>query len=123
MKYIIPPSIPVIGPYSPAVEVDNLVFTSGQIGTTQDGNFAGESVEEQCKQALQNLSTVLESAGVSIKNVIKTTVFLTQMSDYPVVNQIYADFFGNTKPARSAVSVKELPKGAKFEIEAIAYKS
>ena len=108
-----------IGPYSPAVKVGNLLFISGQIGLDRDGNMK-ETLEEQTEQVLKNLMEILKSAGASEKNVVKTTIYITDMSHFPIVNEIYARYFSEPYPARATVAVKELPKGALVEIEAIA---
>lgn len=110
----------IIGPYSPAVKIDKMVFTSGQLGLNEKSELVSDKIEDQTRQALKNLKAVLDASGVKPENVVKTTIFLSQMSDFAAINQIYADFFGSHKPARSTVAVKELPKGAKIEIEAIA---
>ena len=111
-----------IGPYSQAVEIDGLIFTSGQIALTPAGEFLDMDIESQTKQVLQNLSEVLSEAGSSLQDVIKTTIFLANMDDFAKVNEIYASFFGSHKPARSTVAVKTLPKNALIEIDAIAKK-
>ena len=111
-----------IGPYSQAMVVGDFVFTSGQIALLPDGSdeVLQKGIEEQTKQVLQNLKAVLEASGSSLQKVIKTTIFLANMEDFGVVNGIYEEFFGSHKPARSTVAVKELPKGALVEIDAIA---
>ncbi len=108
-----------IGPYSPAVKVGNLLFISGQIGLDKDGNMK-ETLEEQTEQVLRNLMEILKAAGASEKNVVKTTIYITDMSHFPIVNEIYAKYFSEPYPARATIAVKELPKGALVEIEAIA---
>ena len=123
MKYIVTDKAPAaIGPYSQAVSLDNLIFTSGQIGLSREGVLVKGGVNEQTKQVLTNLSEVLKEAGSSLSNVVKTTVFLADMADFAEVNKIYADFFGDHKPARSTVAVKSLPLDVSVEIEAIATK-
>jgi 2-iminobutanoate/2-iminopropanoate deaminase len=110
-----------IGPYSQAVRIEGLVYTAGQIGldpATMD--LVGEGVEAQTLQVLTNLKHVLEAAGTDMDHVIKTTVFLDNMDDFSAMNTIYAEFFAENPPARSTVSVKGLPKGARVEIEVIA---
>ena len=109
-----------IGPYSQAMVVGNLVFTSGQIPLdAENGNMVGENVTEQAHQVCRNLKAVLEAAGSSLENVVKTTCFLSDMGDFAAFNQVYAQYFtGN--PARSCVAVKTLPKGARVEVEAVA---
>ncbi|WP_456470169.1 RidA family protein [Caminibacter sp.] len=108
-----------IGPYSQAVKVGNMVFTSGQIALTPNGEFLDADVKTQTKQVCENLKAVLEAAGAKIENVVKTTIFLDDINNFTAVNEIYAEYFSH-KPARSTVAVKELPKGAKVEIECIA---
>ena len=110
-----------IGPYSQAIILDGMVYCSGQVGLDPaTGQLVEGDVRTQAQRALQNLSAVLEAAGSSLANVVKTTVFLTDMANFTAMNEIYASFFGDTPPARSTVAVSELPKGAQVEIEAIA---
>lgn len=110
-----------IGPYSQAIILDGMVYCSGQVGLDPaTGQLVEGDVRTQAQRALQNLSAVLEAAGSSLANVVKTTVFLTDMANFTAMNEIYASFFGDTPPARSTVAVAELPKGAQVEIEAIA---
>ena len=110
-----------IGPYSQAIRTDFAVFTAGQVGLDPNsGELVSNSVEEQTRQVLKNLQNVLEAGGSSLKNVVKTTVFLKDMNDFSKMNAIYAEFFGENPPARSTVAVAALPKGASVEIEAIA---
>lgn len=110
-----------VGPYAQAIKIGDLVYTSGQIGLVPGvGALVGDDVEAQTEQALQNLTAVLEAAGTDLAHVVKTTVFLRYMKDYTAVNQIYAKYFGEATPARSAVAVAGLPLGAKVEIEAVA---
>ncbi len=112
-----------IGPYSQAIEANGLVFVSGQIPLDPaTGAFVPGGVEVQAEQSLKNLKAVLEAAGCSLADVVKTTVFLTNMGDFATVNEVYARFFTAECPARSAVQVGALPKGALVEIEAIAAK-
>ncbi len=108
-----------IGPYSQAVKVGNMVFTSGQIALTPEGEFLDADVKTQTKQVCENLKAVLEAAGAKIENVVKTTIFLDDINNFTVVNEVYGEYFSH-KPARSTVAVKELPKGAKVEIECVA---
>ena len=109
-----------IGPYSVAVQAGSLVFTAGQIGLDpQTGKLVPGGVEAQARQALTNLAAILESAGSSLAGVVKTTVFLAEIADYPAVNAVYAEFFQADFPARSAVQVAALPAGAAVEIEAV----
>ena len=109
-----------IGPYSQAVKANGIVYTSGQIALTPAGEMCENDVVVQTKQVLKNLTAVLEAAGSSLDKVIKTTIFLDSMDDFATVNEIYAEAFGNHKPARSTVAVKTLPKNALVEIDAIA---
>jgi len=109
-----------IGPYSQAVVVNNLIFISGQIHLTPDGKLVEGTVEEQMHQIMKNLLAILESAGVSFKNVVKTTIYVTDMSIFGEMNEVYMSYMSEPYPARETVSVKELPKGAKFEISMIA---
>ena len=110
-----------IGPYSQAIQVGNLVFASGQIPINPaTGSFVEGDVKEQTRQSLTNVRAILEEAGLTLDNVVKTTVFLADMNDFADVNAVYAEFFAEPYPARSAVAVKTLPKGALVEIEVIA---
>lgn len=110
-----------IGPYSQATQSNGLVFCSGQLGLDPaTGKLAGEDVESQTRQALKNLCAVLAAAGANMQDVVKTTVFVTDMNDFPVVNQIYAKAFGDHKPARATVQVARLPLDGKVEIECMA---
>ena len=109
-----------IGPYSQAVIVDNMVYTSGQIPLTPEGELIKGDIHEQTKQILVNLSNVLEEAGSSLDKVIKTTIYLTDMDDFIAVNTVYAEFFVGHFPARSTVAVKTLPMNVDIEIDAIA---
>ncbi|ADV45703.1 RidA family protein [Nitratifractor salsuginis] len=109
-----------IGPYSQAILVDGILYTSGQIALTPEGELIEGGVAEQTRQVLSNLSAVLEAAGGSLEDVIKTTIFLADMGDFATVNEVYAEFFGEHKPARSTVAVKTLPKEVLVEIDCIA---
>jgi 2-iminobutanoate/2-iminopropanoate deaminase len=109
-----------IGPYSQAVKINGLIYTSGQIALKPDGEFLDGDVKAQTIQVLTNLQNVLEASGSSLGSVVKSTIFLADMSDFGLVNVVYASFFGDHKPARSTVAVKELPLNAKVEIEVIA---
>lgn len=109
-----------IGPYSQAQKVGNFVFTSGQIPINPaTGNIEAEGITEQTEQVCKNLAAVLEAAGTSLTNVVKTTCFLAEMSDFAAFNEVYAKYFTG-KPARSCVAVKTLPKNVLCEVEAIA---
>jgi 2-iminobutanoate/2-iminopropanoate deaminase len=121
IKYVSTPNAPAaIGPYSQAIVVNHLVYTSGQIALTPDGLIKCEDVEGQTRQVLTNLSAVLEEAGSSLNKVIKTTIYLASMDDFKIVNEVYAEFFGEHRPARSTVAVKTLPLNVKVEIDVIA---
>lgn len=109
-----------IGPYSQAMVVGNLVYTSGQIPLDPvSGEMVGETVTEQAHQVCKNMKAVLEEAGSSLENVVKTTCFLADMADFAAFNAVYAEYFTG-HPARSCVAVKTLPKGALVEVEAVA---
>lgn len=109
-----------IGPYSQAIEINGMIYTSGQIGLMPSGQMAGNGIISQTNQILKNLRAVLEAGNSSLDNVIKTSIFLADMDDFVAVNEIYAEYFGDHKPARSTVAVKTLPKNALVEIECIA---
>lgn len=110
-----------VGPYSQAIRVDNSVFTAGQIGLDPaTGKLVDGGIQAQTRQVLENLSAVLEAAGTSLSHVVKTTVFLSDLDDFGEMNQVYAGFFADHPPARSAVQVARLPLEALIEIEAVA---
>jgi 2-iminobutanoate/2-iminopropanoate deaminase len=110
-----------IGPYSQAIQVGNLVYTSGQIPIDPaTGLFVEGGIKEQTRQSLLNVKAILEEAGLTMSNVVKTTVFMADMNDFAEMNAVYAEFFAEPYPARSAVAVKSLPKGALVEIEVVA---
>jgi len=110
-----------IGPYSQAVKTNGMVFCSGQIPIdVATGEFVSEDVAEQTEQVLKNLSAVLEATGTSLNNVVKTTVFLADMADFAAMNEVYAKYFNDNKPARATVQAAGLPRGARVEIECIA---
>ena len=111
-----------IGAYSQAIVANDMVYTSGQIALLPDGTeeMLKDGVAPQTKQVLQNLEAVLEASGSSVDKVVKATVYLTSMGHFTTVNELYADFFGSNKPARSTVMVKALPKSALVEIDFIA---
>lgn len=111
-----------IGPYSQGVRVDNAVYVSGQLPIDHTtGNFSGNDIKSQTKQSLENVQAILEAAGLKMSNVVKTTVFLSDMNNFADMNSVYAEFFTENCPARAAVEVGRLPKDALVEIEAIAY--
>ena len=111
-----------IGPYSQAIEVNGFIFASGQIPIDPStGNFVEGGIKEQTKQAITNAKNIKE-AGTDLAHVVKTTVYLANMADFAAMNEVYATFFQQPFPARSAVAVKDLPKGALVEVEVLAYK-
>ena len=110
-----------IGPYSQAIQVGNLIYTSGQLPIDPTtGAFPEGGIKEQTRQSLCNIQAILEEAGLTMSNVVKTTVFLADMNDFADMNAVYAEFFTQPYPARSAVAVKTLPKNALVEIEVVA---
>jgi 2-iminobutanoate/2-iminopropanoate deaminase len=110
-----------IGPYSQAKKIAGFVFTAGQVALDGNGTLVGDDAATQARQAIANLQAVLGAGGASLDNVVKTTIFLKDMGDFAQVNQVYAEFFGTSAPARSTVEVARLPKDALVEIEAIAF--
>lgn len=112
-----------IGPYSQAIEANGLIITSGQLPIDPaTGEFAPGGIKEQTRQSLTNAKAILEEAGIGLGNVMKTTVFLSDMNDFAAMNEVYAEFFSEPFPARSAIAVKTLPKNALVEVECIAAK-
>jgi 2-iminobutanoate/2-iminopropanoate deaminase len=109
-----------IGPYSQAMKSGGVIYTSGQIGLMPNGELAGSDVESQVHQVMKNLHYVLEAGGARMSDVIKTTIYLSDMDDFATVNEIYERYFGGHRPARSTVEVSRLPKDVKIEIECIA---
>ena len=109
-----------IGPYSQAMKHGGMIFTSGQIALRADGTFLDGTIAEQTTQVLTNLSEVLKEGGSGLDKVLKTTVFLSDMENFAPMNEVYAKFFGDHKPARSTVAVRTLPKNALVEIECVA---
>ena len=110
-----------IGPYSQAIEANGMVFASGQIPIDPStGNIVEGGIEQQTHQSLRNVKAVLEAAGTDLAHVVKTTVFLSSITDFATMNEVYAQYFSQPFPARSAVAVKDLPKGALVEIEVVA---
>lgn len=124
MKQIATTSAPgAIGPYSQAIEANGMVFASGQIPLDPTtGAFVEGGIEEQTRQCLTNASNILAAAGTDLAHVVKTTVYLADMADFAAMNSVYATFFNAPFPARSAVAVKDLPKGALVEVEVLAVK-
>lgn len=109
-----------LGPYSHAMVVNNLVFTSGQIPLDTEGNIVSDDVKEQTKQVLENLSVVLEEAGSDLESVVKATIFISDMNEFQQINKVYGSYFSEHQPARSCVEVARLPKDVKVEIEVVA---
>jgi 2-iminobutanoate/2-iminopropanoate deaminase len=110
-----------IGPYSQAIKTGGFIFCSGQIPIDPaTGNFVSDDVAEQTEQVLKNLEAVLKAGGAGFENVVKTTVFLADMNDFAVMNEVYGRFFGDVKPARATVQAARLPRDARVEIDCIA---
>jgi len=109
-----------IGPYSQAVIAGGMLYSSGQIALTPDGELVDGGIEEQTDRVLKNLTAVLQSAGATLSDVVKTTIYLDDMDDFAKVNEIYAEYFGDHRPARSTVAVDRLPKDVKIEIDIVA---
>lgn len=124
MKVIATKNAPAaIGPYSQAIEVNGFVYASGQIPIDPEtGTFVPGGIREQTGQCLRNASAILQQAGTDLSHVVKTTVYLADIADFAAMNEVYATFFAEPYPARSAVAVKDLPKGALVEIEVLAAK-
>ena len=111
-----------IGPYSAGIKIGNMIFTSGQIPVNPADGSMPSDIKEQTRQSLMNVKGILEEEGYSLNDVVKTTVFIMDMNDFAAINEVYAEIFGEHKPARSCVQVAKLPKGAGIEIEVIASK-
>ena len=109
-----------VGPYSQAIDAGGFVFVSGQLGMDPETGNLAEGVEAQAGKALANIAAILEAAGLEMKDVVKVTIFLTDMGDFPKVNEVYAGYFSEPWPARACVAVAGLPKGALVEMECIA---
>jgi 2-iminobutanoate/2-iminopropanoate deaminase len=110
-----------IGPYSQAIKISNMVYTSGQLGMDPEtGEILSGDIKVETKRALDNLVAILEEAGTSLDKVVKTTVFVKDMNDFAMVNEVYGQYFNDHKPARSCVEVARLPKDGNVEIEAVA---
>lgn len=120
-SYATPSAPAAIGPYSQAVEANGFVYVSGQLPLDPaTGTFPDGDIKALTRQSLRNAEAILQAAGLSLRNVVKTTVFLADMADFPDMNEAYAEFFSQPFPARSAVAVRTLPKGARIEIEVVA---
>ena len=123
IQFILTPNAsPPGGHYSQATVFENLIFTAGQLAITPTGEKLNGPIEEQALQALKNIKAIVEAAGSDLNHVLKTTIFISDISLWPKVNEVYSEFFGNHKPARSTIPVKELNHGFLIEIEAIAIK-
>ena len=109
------------GPYSQAIVCGNLVYVSGQIAADPETGIVSGDISEQARRALENLRNIIEESGSSMKKVLKVTVYLSSISDFPAVNKVYAEFFSEPYPARSCVAVSGIPKGSCLEIDAVAY--
>lgn len=110
-----------VGPYSQAIKTGNMIFTSGQLHINPDnGELIKGDIQEQTKQCLENVKAILTEGGASLEDVVKVTIFMTDISKFSLVNAVYGEYFSNHKPARSCVGVKELPLGGEIEIEAVA---
>ena len=122
MKQISTQNAPAaIGPYSQAIEVNGFVYASGQLPIDPaTGAFPDGGVKEQTRQPILNVKAILEEAGLALSNVVKTTVYLADMGDFAAMNEVYSQFFAQPFPARSAIAVKALPKGALVEVEVVA---
>lgn len=122
MKQISTQNAPAaIGPYSQAIEVNGFVYASGQLPIDPaTGAFPEGGVKEQTRQSILNVKAILEEAGLALSNVVKTTVYLADMGDFAAMNEVYSQFFAKPFPARSAIAVKTLPKGALVEVEVVA---
>ncbi len=123
-KVITTPNAPqAIGPYSQAIVSGDYIFVSGQIHLTPDGRLVEGTIEEQTHQVMENLKAILEAADASFQNVVKVTIYLTNIEDFGKMNVVYKAYMVEPFPARETVAIKELPKGAKIEISMIAVKS
>lgn len=111
---------PAIGPYSHAVEINGMVYTSGMIPLTPEGVLVSEDVTEQTKQVMENIKNVLKEVDLTYNNIVKTTIFIQNMDDFPKINNVYSTYFSDKLPSRSCVEVSRLPKDVQVEIEVIA---
>lgn len=112
-----------VGPYSQGIKAGNLIYTSGQLPIVPEtGELLREDIKKETLQSLKNVEAILVEAGATIEDIIKVNIYIRNMEDFPLINGVYEDFFGNHKPARSLVEVSKLPKDGNIEIEAIAYK-
>ncbi len=111
---------PAIGPYSHAVEINGMVYTSGMIPLTPQGDLVSDDVTEQTKQVMENIKNVLKEVDLTYNNIVKTTIFIKNMDDFPKINNVYSTYFSDKLPSRSCVEVSRLPKDVQVEIEVIA---
>lgn len=112
-----------VGPYSQGIKAGNLIYTSGQLPIIPEtGELLKGDIKKETLQSLKNVASILEEAGATIENIVKVNIYIRNMGDFPLINQVYEEFFGTHKPARSLVEVSKLPKDGNIEIEAIAYK-
>lgn len=111
---------PAIGPYSHAVQVNNMVYTSGMIPLTKEGVLVSEDIKEQTEQVMDNIKNVLAEVDLTLDDIVKTTIFIKNMEDFPKINDVYSTYFLGKLPARSCVEVSRLPKDVQVEIEVIA---
>ncbi|MFZ2349091.1 MAG: RidA family protein [Candidatus Bipolaricaulis anaerobius] len=118
---VVPPGATVVGPYSPGVQGGPFLFISGQLPLLPTGELAAGPIGDQTKLCLRNIAQVVQAAGGSLRDLVKVTIYLADMDDFPAVNEAYAAFFDRDPPARVCVGVSRLPKGSRIEIEAIAY--
>ena len=122
-RAITTPDVPAIGPYSAAVAAGPFVFVSGQIPLrAETGELVGGNIRAATEQAMKNLAAVLSAAGLTLADVVKTTIYLADMADFPAVNEVYGRYFQGDFPARATIQVAALPRGAKIEIDAIAFR-
>ncbi|TVT26929.1 RidA family protein [Salinicoccus cyprini] len=109
-----------LGPYSHGMKVGNMFYSSGQIPLNLEGEIVSDDVQEQTKQVMESVGHVLAAAGMGYENIVKTTIFISDMNDFPLINEVYGAYFTGKLPARSCVEVSRLPKDVKVEIEVIA---
>ncbi len=120
-RAVVPSGTPVYGPYSPGVRAGPFLFVSGQLPALPSGELHPGSIEDQARLCLESVARIVEAAGGTMRDLVKVTIFLTDMNDFGAVNAVYATFFDQAPPARACVEVSRLPKDARIEIEAIAY--
>ena len=111
-----------IGPYSQAIKVGNTLYVAGQVGFTLEGKLDSSSVENECRQAINNVKAIVEAAGMNMQQVVKATLYVKDLKNFSKINEVYASYFPQNPPARETVQIAALPKGANFEISVIAVK-